>query len=67
MEIQEGTPLSPGVYVAYVNGPVNIRADRIFLMWFGGKWQYPLSDQTYRDHVYGFIGPLPVMPLSPTP
>jgi hypothetical protein len=53
-----------GCYVAYVNGPVDIVAERIFLVWSGLKWFYPLSDQVYRDHVYQCIGPLPVLPLE---
>lgn len=64
LDIQEGEPTKRGSYVAYVNGPIDIVADRIFLTWMDGKWWYPLSPQAYRGHVYGFIGPLPIMPLE---
>ena len=64
MDIQEGIPIRSGLYVAYVNGPVEISADRVLLMWFDGQWFYPKSDQAYRGHIYGYLGPLPVMPLT---
>lgn len=62
--IQEGTPSRTGLYVAYVNGDVSIRAERKFLMWMD-RWSYPGSDQNFRGHVYGWIGPLPTMELEP--
>lgn len=57
---------TPARYVAYVNGPMVVAADRIFLFWDNNdrKWFYPFSAQTYRDHVYGWIGPLPVLKLQ---
>ena len=30
----------------------------IFLMWMDGKWGYLGSDQRYRGHVAGWVGPL---------
>lgn len=59
--ITEGEPSQPGLYVTYVNGPSDYAAKRIFLIWSSGKWFYPSSDQIYRDHIYGFIGPIPVL------
>lgn len=57
-------PDEKGTYVAYVNGPISIVADRIFLTWDGARWCYPFSDQKYRDHVYQCIGPLPNLRLE---
>jgi len=63
--VTEGTPASNGLYVAYINDEhVRTHAAKRLMMWFDGKWYYPGSDQSYRDHVYGWIGPLPAMELS---
>lgn len=61
----DGTPTEPGLYVAYVNGPVKVAADRKLLMWMpDGGWSYPGSDQKYRAHVYGYVGPLESLMLE---
>lgn len=59
-------PEKSGLYVAYTNGPVSTRADRILLMYDVGMmtWFYPMSDVRYRDHVYGCVGPLPILRLT---
>ena len=63
----EGKPQVPGLYVAYVNDDLDPKgaryAKRIFLVW-DGRWNYPLSDQRYRGHVYQCVGPLPAMELK---
>jgi len=56
--IGEGTPSTPGLYVAYVNDLDNPKAryaSRIFLSWSHDGWFYPSSDQRYRGHVYQWI------------
>lgn len=64
MEIQEGNPVRPGLYVAWVNSNVTHRwAEKIFLTWTG-HWAFPLSDQFYRGHVYQWLGPLPALELE---
>jgi hypothetical protein len=63
MLIHTGAPKQHGIYVAYINGPVPNVADRVMLFW-DGDWSYPSSTQRYRDHVYGWVGPLPVMKLD---
>lgn len=64
MEFEDGKPTMSGLYVAYVNGDMGLKyAKRILLMYHDG-WFYPMSDQVYRDIVYGFIGPLPALPLK---
>lgn len=65
LEIREGNPAIKGHYVAYVNPDVKLlAAERVFLFWDGNRWGYPRSDQNYRGHVYGWLGPLPVMQLE---
>lgn len=64
VELEEDSPTIAGIYVAYVNGSLPMVANRVLLFWDGSKWLYPLSDQKYRDHVYGWVGPLPVMRLE---
>jgi hypothetical protein len=58
-------PEFAGVYVAYVNPahPEIPRADRIILL-YHVDWFYQGSDQKYRGIVYGYVGPLPHMPLE---
>lgn len=61
MEISVGQPLADGQYVCYVdNRLLPAFTERKILMWFKGQWSYPMSDQTYRGRIYGWIGPLPV-------
>jgi hypothetical protein len=65
IEYVEGDPAQSGLYVAYVNGPMVVVADRIMLTFMVGKgWSYPLSDQKFRDHVYACVGPFPVLKLE---
>lgn len=66
MDYEEGNkPMLSGLYVAYVNGPVTVSADRVLLMYMRDQgWYYPHSDQKYRDTIYGFVGPLPVLKLE---
>lgn len=65
LPMQEGKPPRDGSYVAYVNpGGAWPAAEKMFLHWHGGRWWSPLSAQAYRDHVYGWIGPLPACPLE---
>lgn len=55
-------PTKDGLYVAYVNPDWKVPyAKRKLLMYLDGKWSYPLSDQNYRDTIYGCIGPLPAL------
>ncbi len=56
-----GNPPSVGSYVAYVSGDVPAFAERVFLLWDGKRWSYPLSDQNYRGHIYAWVGPLPAV------
>lgn len=64
MIVQEGDPPRPGSYVVYTDGTLSHRhASRVLLMWSEGRWWYPLSDQKFRGHCYGWIGPLPAMEL----
>jgi hypothetical protein len=66
IEMQDGDPTEKGSYVAWVNPPeerFNV-AQRIFLFWDGNRWSYPLSDQYYRDTVYGWAGPLQALLLD---
>lgn len=68
MEICAGDPLIDGLYICYLdNALIHTYADRKMLMWFQGKWGYPMSSQNYRGHVYGWIGPLPVMKFEDLP
>lgn len=55
-----------GLYVAYTNGMVRSRAERVFLTFDAkeGKWYHPMSDIKYRDKVYACIGPLPILKLT---
>lgn len=68
IEIREGSPPRNGSYVAYVNDDlipaVAVAARKMLLQWHDGKWWYPMSTQYYRDTVYVWIGPLPVLPLE---
>lgn len=67
IEIKEGRPPRNGLYVVYVNDTVDKRAmaaQRRFLMWFDGEWNYCMSDQRFRGHVYGWVGPIPIMKLE---
>jgi hypothetical protein len=68
IEIREGNPPRPGSYVAYVNDDVApklaVAARKMLLHWQDNRWWYPMSTQAYRDHVYGWVGPLPAMPLD---
>lgn len=66
IEISEGKPIERGSYVAWVNPADNAFrfAERIFLIWDGNTWYYPMSDQRYRDTVYGWAGPLKGMELE---
>lgn len=66
IELSEGNPAERGVYVAWVNPEDSAFrfAERIFLIWDGTRWYYPMSDQCYRDTVYGWAGPLPGMALE---
>ena len=58
-------PTKNGMYVAFVNPKMSIHwAERMLLMFIDGKWGYRDSDQNYRQHVYGWIGPLPAMRLE---
>lgn len=57
-------PAVPGSYVAYINGPNPNFAERKILFWDGKRWSYPFSDQYFRCHVYGYIGPLAPMKLE---
>lgn len=64
LEIREDKPSVKGMYVIYVNDhPEVAYANRIFMFWDGDRWCFPFSDQHCRLHVYGWIGPLPAMPL----
>lgn len=65
IEVKEGIPVKNGKYVCWVNPEHNVDcADTIFLMWFNGRWFYPKSTQRYREHVYQFTGPIPVLNLE---
>lgn len=64
MEILD-EPGETGLYVAYVDSDMaRVSAERKLLFWLNGKWGYPMSDQNFRGHVYGCIGPLPIMRLE---
>jgi len=62
LDYKEGNPPTAGMYLAYVDDQFQTTfAARILLLWHGRQWNYPMSDARYRGHVYGWIGPLPVM------
>lgn len=62
--IETGTPISNGMYVAYVEGPLKNFLKKELLMWVQNKWSYPSSDQNYRGQIYGWIGPLPALKIE---
>jgi hypothetical protein len=66
LRLEQGCdPDQVGIYVAYVNDEyLKNFAQKKFLFWTGSRWGYPMSDQNYRGHVYGWIGPLPAMRLE---
>ena len=65
LEVHDGTPPANGMYVAFVNGEyIETYAARELLMWINGQWGYRKSAERYRGHVYGWIGPLPALPLT---
>jgi hypothetical protein len=65
MEINQGSPEEPGLYVAYVrSGFTTSYAEKMLLMNIDGRWGYPSSDQNYRGEVLGWIGPLPAMRIN---
>ena len=59
-----GIPAAKGLYVAYVNDDCNMPTAKRILLMYVDRWCYPLSDQNYRGHVYGWVGPLPIMKLE---
>lgn len=62
--VDDRDPEQLGLYVVYTNDGFTDRfAGRELLSWHG-RWYRPMSDQTYRGHVYGWIGPLPAMELA---
>lgn len=55
-------PSEDGLYVIYINDDyVTKYALRKLMLRFNNRWCYPGSDQYYRGHVYGCIGPLPIL------
>ena len=64
VEVQDGTPERNGLYVAYVNDGVPTFAAKQLLIWDNGEWWLPPGTIKYRDHVYGWVGPLPAMKLE---
>lgn len=63
--MRDGDPIANGLYVAYVNPEVPVPfAEKRLLTFINGEWGYLGSDQKYRDHVYGYIGPLPALRLD---
>lgn len=61
LEIQIGDPSEDGICACYVdNLALPSFTERKLLMWFRGEWAYPMSDQKFRGHVYGWVA-LPVM------
>lgn len=67
LDIGEGRPTKPGLYVAYTNpddlGRDFKYAERRLLMWDSG-WFHRSSDQKYRGYVYQWVGPLPALELE---
>ena len=61
--VTDRNPSESGLYVAYVQsqGMLNPYAEKVLLMWIGGVWGYPSSDQNFRGEVYGWMGPLPAL------
>jgi hypothetical protein len=53
-------PTETGVYACRVPHETmpDLFKEDIFLLWMKGRWSYPGSDQYYRGHVAGWIGPL---------
>jgi hypothetical protein len=63
--IREDKPLVDGLYLVYTDHDVVKRfAERRLMLWSSGKWCYLGSDQFFRGHVYGCIGPFPSMELE---
>lgn len=59
-------PPKTGLYVAYVHEYPVPYANKIILFYDKdwNRWGYPTSDQNYRGHVYGWIGPLPALKIE---
>ena len=58
-------PTVPGLYLIYTDPDVDVPfAKRELMMWTAEKrWGYLGSDQYFRGHVYGWLGPIPTMKL----
>lgn len=57
--------LQKGLYVCYINHEFSENlTDRVLLMWDGDYFYYRGSDIKYRSHIYGAVGPLPVLKLE---
>ena len=57
--------LQKGLYVCYINHKfVENLTDKILLMWDGDYFYHRSSDVRYREHIYGAVGPLPVLRLE---
>lgn len=63
MQINTGNPEKNGMYVCYVDIPIESKfMEKKLLFWYDSEWMYPGSDQRCREYVNCWIGPLP----SPT-
>lgn len=62
IKINTGNPKKKGVYVCYVDLPIESKfMEKKLLFWYD-EWMYLGSDQRCREEVHCWIGPLP----SPT-
>ena len=54
-------PEAQGMYVCYIEPFIEgfNYPHKELLMWVGGVWGYPSSDQNCSREIYGYIGPLP--------
>ena len=59
MKVNVGTPTQNGMYVIYTAGVFERFPDKMLMTFINGEWGYPRSDQRFRMHVDGWIGPLP--------
>jgi len=57
--------LQKGLHVCYINHEfAENLTDKILLMWDGDYFYHRSSDIKYRGHIYGAVGPLPILKLE---
>ena len=59
IEIETGSPVKVGTYIAYTDSGISQYPKKELLVWSKNKWNHIALDQIFRPIVYGWIGPLP--------